>query len=220
MSKIYPGEPPVTALRGVSFAVAPGRTAGDRRPVGFWQVHVAAPDGHVLICQFTTGSVRITGLEVTTMTDRELAALRATRIGFASSSSSWPSTKVWSTMWLTGSSTPGSPSANDERKPLTPSAVGLAGRLHARPTQIVRRATPASRHRPSDSRPTGHRARRQPTGNLDQATGQSILALFHERHDSGVTIVVITHDRGIAERMSRHRTCLTVASSPTLSQER
>ena len=43
----------------------------------------------------------------------------------------------------------------------------------------------------------------EPTGNLDQATGQSILALFHELHDSGVTIVVITHDRGIAARMSR-----------------
>ena len=43
----------------------------------------------------------------------------------------------------------------------------------------------------------------EPTGSLDQATGQSILGLFHELHRSGVTIVVVTHDRNIAERMSR-----------------
>ena len=43
----------------------------------------------------------------------------------------------------------------------------------------------------------------EPTGNLDQATGQSILGLFHELHRSGVTIVVITHDHNIAGRMSR-----------------
>ena len=43
----------------------------------------------------------------------------------------------------------------------------------------------------------------EPTGNLDQATGQAILGLFEELHDLGVTIVVITHDRDIAARMAR-----------------
>jgi putative ABC transport system ATP-binding protein len=43
----------------------------------------------------------------------------------------------------------------------------------------------------------------EPTGNLDQATGQSILALFSSLHERGATIVLITHDVGIARRMPR-----------------
>ena len=43
----------------------------------------------------------------------------------------------------------------------------------------------------------------EPTGNLDQATGQSILTLIEGLHRTGSTIVVITHDHAIAERMPR-----------------
>jgi putative ABC transport system ATP-binding protein len=43
----------------------------------------------------------------------------------------------------------------------------------------------------------------EPTGNLDSTTGQSILALLHELHERGVTIIIITHDQHIAGRMPR-----------------
>jgi len=43
----------------------------------------------------------------------------------------------------------------------------------------------------------------EPTGNLDQATGQSILALIEQLHQAGATIVVITHDHATAARMPR-----------------
>jgi putative ABC transport system ATP-binding protein len=43
----------------------------------------------------------------------------------------------------------------------------------------------------------------EPTGNLDSATGKSLLELLRELHDEGTTIVVITHDQQVAAAMER-----------------
>ena len=43
----------------------------------------------------------------------------------------------------------------------------------------------------------------EPTGNLDSATGKEIMKLFHELHEQGNTIVLITHDESVAEQASR-----------------
>ncbi len=81
--------------------------------------------------------------------------------------------------------------------------VGLEGRPHARPTQL----SGGQRQRVAIARAlVGSPAivlADEPTGNLDQATGQAILGLFQELHKLGVTIAVITHDRNIASRMER-----------------
>ena len=43
----------------------------------------------------------------------------------------------------------------------------------------------------------------EPTGALDQATGQEVLALFDQLNDEGLTIMLVTHDAGVAARAKR-----------------
>ncbi|MEA2481306.1 MAG: lipoprotein-releasing system ATP-binding protein, partial [Thermoleophilaceae bacterium] len=82
--------------------------------------------------------------------------------------------------------------------------VGLAHRMHHRPRELsggeMQRAAIA---RALMSRPRVLLAD-EPTGNLDTGTGDEIMALMHRlAEERGQTIVLITHDQGIAERAPR-----------------
>jgi putative ABC transport system ATP-binding protein len=202
VTKIYPSEPPVTAVRRVSFAIARGELVGIVGPSGSGKTTLLHLMG--TLDRPSAGHVRITGLDVERLSDRELAALRATRIGF-----------VFQQFFLAEHQSAIDNVADgllyagihkSERRARAIDAlrlVGLHERPYARPTQL----SGGQRQRVAIARAlVGSPAivlADEPTGNLDQATGQAILGLLEELHHVGVTIVVITHDQAIAARMGR-----------------
>jgi putative ABC transport system ATP-binding protein len=202
VTKIYPGEPPVEALREVSLSIGPGELVGIVGPSGSGKTTLLQLMG--TLDRPTAGRVRVVGLDVAVMADAEVAYLRATRIGF-----------IFQQFFLAEHATvldnvadgllyAGIPlTQRRERAFEALELVGLAARPHARPTQL----SGGQRQRVAIARAlVGQPAivlADEPTGNLDQATGQSILALIDELHQAGSTILVITHDHAIAERMPR-----------------
>ncbi|MGH3122209.1 MAG: ABC transporter ATP-binding protein, partial [Streptosporangiaceae bacterium] len=80
VTKVYPGSPPVRALAGVSLAVSAGELTAIAGPSGSGKTTLLHLMG--TLDKPTTGTVRVTGLDAAAMADRQLAALRASRIGF------------------------------------------------------------------------------------------------------------------------------------------
>jgi putative ABC transport system ATP-binding protein len=224
VTKVYPSEPPVTALRDISFTVGRGELVGIVGPSGSGKTTLLHLIG--TLDRPSSGHVRITGLDVEQLSDRELAALRATRIGFVFQQFFLAEHQSALDNVADGLLYAGIPQAERRAQALDALAlVGLDERPHARPTQL----SGGQRQRVAIARAVvGSPAivlADEPTGNLDQATGQAILGLFQQLHGLGVTIVVITHDHAIAARMGRridmldgrvvHDSDQTLSTSPT-----
>jgi putative ABC transport system ATP-binding protein len=202
VSKVYPSEPPVTALRDVSFTVARGELVGIVGPSGSGKTTLLQLMG--TLDRPSAGRVRITGLDIEQLSDREVAALRATRIGFVFQQFFLAEHQSALDNVADGLLYAGFPQAERRARALDAlRLVGLDERPHARPNQL----SGGQRQRVAIARAlVGSPAivfADEPTGNLDQATGRAILGLFEDLHDLGVTIVVITHDREIAAHLGR-----------------
>jgi putative ABC transport system ATP-binding protein len=200
--KQYPGDPPVTALAGVDLRIGEAELAAIVGPSGSGKstlLHVMGtlerPSG---------GTVRINGIDVAGLDDRQLAALRARSIGF-----------VFQRFFLAEHQTALDNVADGQlyagvgigerrlRAERALARVGLEHRTHFRPATM----SGGERQRVAIARALAGRPAivlaDEPTGNIDSVAGGAIVDLFQQLNEEGATIVVITHDRELASRLGR-----------------
>jgi len=196
----YPGG--VAALRDVDLDIARGELVAVVGPSGSGKSTLL----HVIgtLDRPSKGSVVIDGFDVARLSDNELSALRAGRIGF-----------VFQLFHLA----PGLPTIDNvadgllytgialrerrRRAALALERVGMGHRLTHRPHEL----SGGEKQRTAIARAVVGEPSLlladEPTGALDSHSGESLMRLLADLHEDGTTIVVITHDRDVAAHLSR-----------------
>jgi putative ABC transport system ATP-binding protein len=203
VSRVFPmAAAPVTALNDVSLRVDRGEYIGVVGPSGCGKSTLL----HVLGCVdvATSGQVLFQDREVGSLTDAERSRLRLREIGFIFQRFFLlPMLTAWENVELPQAEAGASRGERRTRTAELLEYVGLAQRAGPRPSELsggeMQRVAIA---RALANRP-GLLLADEPTGELDQATGEQIVQLLDRLHADGTAVVVVTHDPAVAARAHR-----------------
>jgi putative ABC transport system ATP-binding protein len=193
----------VTALLDVSIRVDAADYVAITGPSGCGKSTLL----HILGCvdQPTRGSLVLEGRDVRTLTESERSRIRLTRIGFVFQRFFLlPMLTAWENIELPQAEAGVTKAGRRERTRELLEYVGLAGRSDHRPSQL----SGGEMQRVAIARALANRPALlladEPTGELDEETGEHIAALFDRVHADGTAIVVVTHNPVVAARAGRH----------------
>jgi ABC-type lipoprotein export system ATPase subunit len=202
LCRTFGSDPPVHALRGVDLTIERGDSVAIVGPSGSGKSTLL----NILGCldRPSEGTYLIDGIDAGGLTDEERASVRARRLGF-----------VFQTFHLLGHRTAaenvmlsdiyasGDRETRAERARAALERVGLGNRSDFLPTKL----SGGEQQRVAIARALLRSPRLllcdEPTGNLDTANTESVLSLFETLGQDGLTLVIITHDEGVAEHARR-----------------
>jgi putative ABC transport system ATP-binding protein len=203
IDKTYPmGERGVSALSGIDLDIQNGEFVAIMGPSGSGKSTLM----NLLGCldNPTSGAYLLAGRDVSRLGERELARVRNREIGFIFQSFNLlPRATAMANVELPLVYGGFSTRERRARAEAALEAVGVAHRRAHQPSEL----SGGERQRVAIARALATRPRLlladEPTGNLDSANAEEILALFAEIHGRGNTVILVTHDESVARRARR-----------------
>ncbi|MBA7604706.1 MAG: ABC transporter ATP-binding protein [Candidatus Stahlbacteria bacterium] len=196
------GETEVHALRGLDLTINKGECVSIVGPSGSGKSTLMHIIGCLDVPSF--GSYNLEGRDVGEMNDNELADIRKELIGFVFQDFYlMPDVSAWYNVSLPMIYNRIPPRERKERATQLLDSVGLSQRINHFPNQL----SGGERQRVTIARALANNPEiilaDEPTGNLDSKTGEGIMQIFNRLHEEGKTIILVTHERYVAERALR-----------------
>ncbi|MEX0778307.1 MAG: ABC transporter ATP-binding protein [Balneolales bacterium] len=215
----FMGSQEVMALKGISFDINKNEYVSIMGPSGSGKSTLMNILGCLDIS--SQGEYLLNSTNVSDLTDNNLAEVRNREIGFVFQTFNLlPRSNCLANVELPLIYAGVKSSERHERALATLEKVGLTDRVHHKPNEL----SGGQRQRVAIARALINNPSillaDEPTGNLDTKTGEEIMHLFEELHDSGHTIIVVTHEEEVAEhsrRVIRLRDGLLESDAPVLN---